>query len=1212
MKIGTSGDLHLDGPRAAIAERVVFDMLDAMEERACDLVLVPGDLVDGDTSPSGRLLLRRFVERATSFADLLLIDGNHDPEHELRILDAFGTRAGSFGFGERTVYVAHEPTALDLAVGGETLRVACLAEMRATYLKKMAVMLRGEGRVDVRTRDVVRHVLDVLRGAMEGATGPTLLAGHVTVGGARMDNDQPARASDPDLAIPLADLATIRAHAYVFGHVHLRQSWTLPGNVPAFYTGSPYATKHGRLDRKSWSTLTWTGSGFEVEVVPTTAPRLILLAGTWRREGDTAEMHLAYDKIHANTRTVGEDVASEDDVPPFALADVAGADVQLRYMEPVDDKAAAVRAAASHRSAILAAGAVACDVDPRAPLVVRSRAPELQQARTIPDKIEAYWRATSTAPDPDRRARIRAIVTRIEASVKKTAPISLARVDSLAWKGLGKLADAGKLTLDQRGVQVIDGPNEAGKSTLLSLLPAGLWGEGPKGGLDALATDASGHVRRGALLRLHVSTAQGDFVIEHEVDRKSATVWPANDLTKPLVSGRRAFQRWAAENLPSKNVLGWTSFLPAEGKSLLGLYDASLKDALLTLSGAPIFAALADLVSEEAKEARARARSLSDAVVRAGDPAARLSAVRAEMAAQQAEIDRMTHTLHEGHAVLTLFEASDKVAAVLSDVRGELVLAEEGLSEARRRIDAATGDDAVRSKRAEIEQQIAEATSTFERATQDAALHEAAMGDLEQQITQAKRRLATERGREERLSRRLARRAEYQAAADALPAAEEKLATANRAVDEAAAQKESTSLRGTMKEVRSLASSARLKPSIRTLDGALVKIRDKADVALAATSQEGKSALPLALAARAQAERERAEIADVAAKLDGLDSDAFEHEATLHAIEEEEIAIGLFEMRWNLLNEQHDDAQADRETAERDLERLTRERNALPSAPTSTLEQAKATAVYFTGDVARLSAREEEARKAFEAARDAAEQALRERLGQGAVRPTREQQEHLARARIHITRAFDRNEATAAHLEGLVTQLEADRAALVLAERDEGDLAELARVLSPKGMQAYEADVVGTEIADYATRLLQKHGFRWTLTYEPLREDVEQARWKLTDLDTGLSFDARSKGGAASDGQSFVTMTAIFFGARYCVATRGGGVADSTITIDEMTGAVREPRVQPWLALVRDGAEQTGARVVLFVPPNDSRLVSACDGRILVEPTGPGSSVVRT
>lgn len=115
----------------------------------------------------------------------------------------------------------------------------------------------------------------------------------------------------------------------------------------------------------------------------------------------------------------------------------------------------------------------------------------------------------------------------------------------------------------------------------------------------------------------------------------------------------------------------------------------------------------------------------------------------------------------------------------------------------------------------------------------------------------------------------------------------------------------------------------------------------------------------------------------------------------------------------------------------------------------------------------------------------------------------------------------------------------------------------------------------------------------------------------LSDLDTGLSFDARSKGGAASEGQSFIAMTSIFFGARHCLTSRGGGVPDSTITIDEMTGAVREPRVQPWLALVRDGARETGARLVLFVPPNDSRLVDACDGRILVEPTGPGSSVVK-
>jgi hypothetical protein len=538
-------------------------------------------------------------------------------------------------------------------------------------------------------------------------------------------------------------------------------------------------------------------------------------------------------------------------------------------------------------------------------------------------------------------------------------------------------------------------------------------------------------------------------------------------------------------------------------------------------------------------------------------------------------------------------------------------LAESALETARARLREAEVAEETRAKRTEIEQKIADATTLFERATQDADQHESAVADFEEQIRQTKRRIATERAREERLSRRLAHREEYQAAADALSAAEEKLAAANRAVDEAAAHRDPNT-RGTMTEIRSIASSARLKPSIRNLDAALLNVRDKADGWLAATSKDAKNNLAHALSARAVAEQERSALAEQASKLAGLDADVFEHEATATALEEEETALGLLEMRHTLVSEQHEDACAERAAAEITIQALVAEQEALPPAPKRTLEEARALVSVTETSVTTARDREEAARSAHEEAQKAAQWAHAERMGEGAPEPTQDALEALARQKLTLTRTLDRNEGIASSLEAAVRALEADRAALVLAERDEGDLAELLRVLSPKGMQAYEADVVGTEVADYATRLLQKHGFRWTLTYEPLRDDVEQARWKLTDLDTGLSFDARSKGGAASEGQSFVTMTAIFFGARYCVATRGGAVPDSTITIDEMTGAVREPRVQPWLALVRDGAEQTGARVVLFVPPNDSRLVNACDGRILVEPTGPGSSVVRT
>ena len=1176
MKIACAGDLHIDGPKRGTCERVLRAMYDDMAERGASAIVVPGDVYDALPSPLGQLFLRSLVQSVPSEIAQLYMPGNHDPAHVLGVVDAFGARSV---FANENVTVVEEPRVVDLEIDGETLRVACLPDLRGTWIKKrLAGMPKGSTPLDVACA-----VLDDLAAQMDDAPGPMLFAGHLTIGGARMDNDQPARA--PELAFKLSDIGEVPAHAYVFGHIHLRQAWTLNG-APAFYTGSPYATTYGEMSQKSWTMLHWNGRGFDVEIMPTKAPRLVLLVGTWLREGDDGRMDLAYHEAHETDRAV-------------VLDDLAGAEVQVRYETPTGDRTGAERAAEEHRTTILAAGALACDVDQRSAVNVRSRAPELAAARTLPEKIDAFWRAKDEWPDAARRERIHGIVARLEPMVKPPPPVSLVRVDHMTWCGLGKLESTGTLPAGRAGVQVVTGPNEAGKSTLLSLFYAGMWGDGPKGTLDSLSCGI------GARLGLGVTTAQGAWKLDHDVNRKDVTAWEGDE---PKASGRASYKAWAKKNLPSPDVLEWTSFLPSEGKGLLGLTDSSLKAALLTLAGAPIFASLGELVADEAKDARALTKSLGDAVKRAGDPQASLDATRTNMRLSGEDIARKKQ---EAADITEALVIAAGVAETEDRVRFLRMQASELATQraaAQAIVDATSVDVEAVAAFEKASEHLTAATSRVGRAAveEDHAARE--MADVQEQIERCNARAAAERTRAARFAEKVAGRAEAEEALAALPAAAERLADAEAAVTAAAAQQEQAGPRETLGEVRRIASGARLKPGVAMMDKALLTIRDMADAALA---KPNRSTLSSALSERTMAEQAHAALVTLSDRLPEIEMAALDFALAEDQAEEEEQSAAFLTIRYQDASDRYDAAALDHRAASDEVKRWTAEKARL--APLASSVDATR-AQHAVGQVALLQQQEEALQEQITSIGEAlaVDTAHRDSIAAAWSHPVPASKTRLAVVQRELQTAerdLVRYEDRVASLEAAVTQLAADREALALAERDEGDLAELVRVLSAKGIQAYEADAIGNEIADVATELLQKHGFRWTLTYAPLREDVEQARWMLADLNTGLVFDARSKGGGASGGQGFVAMCAVFWGARAALCRRGGGVPESTATLDEMTGAVREPNVQPWLAMMRDGASRTGAKVLYLVPPNDQRLIDACDGVITVTPSGHGSIV---
>lgn len=1171
MDLLITGDIHIGGNRRDICQRVMDFVLDEAERRNVAAVGVSGDWYHASSSEHDRLYTMEVIGAGTRRRPWILISGNHDVEYDLEPVARFASVC--------PVHVFDTPEAATITTKDGPLLVACLSDLRGKLLaRRLDKMPKGATRLDAARAALADLGAELaLLAELADTRVPRLFLGHATLGTAVMDNDQPARGAD--LTFALEHLREVDADAYALGHIHLRQSWLLDGR-PVFYPGAPYATTYGDLGPRSITILHWDGKRFDVEHVPTPAPRLVHLVGTWRRSGGDAGMQLAYGEAHATDLGV-------------AVADLAGADVRLQYTEPLDDTAAAERAATEHVAAIRAAGAVRCTPDPRPAHVVRTRTHALAAARTTAEKVTAYWAASNTLPEQERRERVLAHLARLEPGASPEPPVSLVRVDSMEWTSIGPLK-GGSLTLPA-GLHAVTGPNRVGKSTLLSILTAGVWVSGPKGSLDKLGKKA------GARTKLSLAVHEGAWTITQKVP--STRVEVRDPAGAPVHDGgREPFYEWADARLPSEDVLGQVAFL--KGNSLLDLVDAKLKDALLVLGGSSKFAALAKAAREELGLAEGRREAAARAIAAAGDPAAARDVVASRLATarmngeqltqERARIARSLELAAERRRLEEALRGVDGRRATARGQRASLFAAQGDAARIRAAARAHAAAGAARASAEAEERRIASEITSLRRS----------IAELGEERARAGARAADAEARGARLAARLAAREACAAAVLALPEARARLLAAEGAVGLAAKSTDAEQLRQALQTIRTTASGARLKPSVRFLDAGLVRVRDLADDAL--KPKEPKETLAAVMKVRDEAARIVADLDQKARLLTELDAAAAEQEMAARAAEEERLVEMIVGARERDYAESLPGLDAER------AEAAARARaEAATEAEHAPLARRLADVERAEGAIAAL----DEQLAALDLEYDRADAAVKAAEVPTTVPPGRavEVERLLAGA---IREAARLEEVLAGH-QRAVDRLAAEREKLAAAERDHGDLTELLRVLDRDGVQAYEAAAVGEAIADDASDLLEKHGFRWVIRFDATRPTakqkryVEQARWTIVDTATGDEYDARARGGGASDGEEVIAATAVFLGAAIGVVRRGLGVPDATFTLDERTGAIRGELVEQWLAMLRDGAARAKARTVLLVPPNDQKLIDACDGVIIVSPTDSGS-IVRT
>lgn len=347
--------------------------LDQMDAAGCDVVLHAGDVFDRKSTPRERNAVSEWLRRAAHRRPVVLVRGNHDALGDLAIFAHLRT--------PHPVHVAESPCVVDLG-----LRVACLpwprkAELLAGADQTAPMDIAGAA------REALRDALRALGAGVHGEPHehPSVLLAHAMVTGSVTSTGQPLVGCD--LEVDLSDLSLARCDAVALGHIHARQGWPLRRDeqvVPVVYPGSPRRTAFGELEPKGWTQLDFAlrpGVGWNVETTfhDLNATKMLLAEARWTEEGLQAAR--------------------------VELADIADAEVRLRYTVAPDQRAAARPIVADLAAGWRASGARLVKVEEVVDAGARARdaARDVGAAQGLGDKLLALWRARGEQLTDDRR-----------------------------------------------------------------------------------------------------------------------------------------------------------------------------------------------------------------------------------------------------------------------------------------------------------------------------------------------------------------------------------------------------------------------------------------------------------------------------------------------------------------------------------------------------------------------------------------------------------------------------------------------------------------------------------------------------------------------------------------------------------------------------------------------------------------------------------------
>ena len=350
---------------------------DVAARGACGLVH-GGDVYHAKSTPTERNAVSAWVRKVAAHMPCLIVRGNHCADGDLLILGR--------------LKAAH-PIVVEEACGTHDVGGITVSGVAWPRTEVLAVAAPPRSSLEELSQFASQALRNVLRGLGQVERRPHVLAMHAMVRGARTSTGQPLIGMP--LEIGYEDLLLARADFVAIGHVHRGQVFGEP-EVPIVYGGSPRRVDYGETEEKGYLLIHFDGdhlAGWERVKTPC-APMLLGL-DEWAVSGE-----------HQGWRSGWGEIDPDH---------VQGAEVRLRYAVDADRRDAAKTSAASFREVLLARGAVDVKIDEQVKPKVRARCPEITAAKTIGDKLVTLWHSRSEILAEDRRARLLARASELNA-----------------------------------------------------------------------------------------------------------------------------------------------------------------------------------------------------------------------------------------------------------------------------------------------------------------------------------------------------------------------------------------------------------------------------------------------------------------------------------------------------------------------------------------------------------------------------------------------------------------------------------------------------------------------------------------------------------------------------------------------------------------------------------------------------------------------------
>lgn len=356
-KIAHFGDIHLDKGNKFEDTLACFDcgIDDAINEKV-ELFVVAGDIFERKSLPVERNAFAQRIIKMAEKAPVVIIQGNHDVPGDLDIFGKFQGR----------IMVHTEPGSI--YVNDELIAYT----FPYPRFEKSRLMSNGKTLSIQESNEQIReNLVRILKGfADKHAEYPEysgILVGHINIKGSQASTGQVMIGNEIELSSQ--ELGTVEANAYLLGHIHKHQEINgLKGTVGA-YCGSINRMNYGEQEEKGYLLWTIEKGKADYEFRSVNARAMLIVDREWGRFDDDSHGWIAN----------------------RAPRDCKDADVRVRYSIPEDMKSEVDEAKIKEEFSKAHELKIERVLIPR----TRIRSEEIAKAKTMQEKVEAYWKVNS-------------------------------------------------------------------------------------------------------------------------------------------------------------------------------------------------------------------------------------------------------------------------------------------------------------------------------------------------------------------------------------------------------------------------------------------------------------------------------------------------------------------------------------------------------------------------------------------------------------------------------------------------------------------------------------------------------------------------------------------------------------------------------------------------------------------------------------------------